>query len=76
MLEGQQATHVPETPAPVRTCAWCDGHASTTLEVEPAKHTFKRGPNGERVKLIKRAAIEVPVCQHHFRTLERSRHEG
>jgi hypothetical protein len=72
MLDGQQSIHVPEVPPPARTCAWCSAPASTTLEIEPAKHTFRRGPKGERVKLVKRSAIEAPVCAHHFRTLERS----
>jgi hypothetical protein len=70
-MSEQQTIPVPEIQNRPRFCAWCGEPATTAIELEPAQHTFKQGPDGKRVKLIKRHAIEAPVCAFHFSNLER-----
>ena len=53
-------------------CAWCGEPASTTLELEPVSYTHRKGPDGKKVKLVKKHAIVRPVCLRHYKTLQRS----
>lgn len=73
-IPGQQEIPVPAAQSGCTVCAWCGERAVTSIELEPAQYTYRKKSDGKRVKrvkLIKRHAIEVPVCLHHFRTLER-----
>lgn len=72
MIPGQQAIPVPEPDPKAEVCAWCGEPATSMLELEPAQHTWRKKPDGKKVKLVKRSALEAPVCLHHYRTLKRS----
>lgn len=63
----QAAIPLPQGPDPLPACAWCGEPALSRIEVAPPQFTHKRG-----IKLLKRRAIEAPVCATHAQTIQRT----
>lgn len=60
----QTSIPVPPTTGPPPECAWCGCNAVDELEIQPAKYTNRKAA-GSTVKILKKAAVAVPVCAFH-----------
>lgn len=70
-MRGQTSIPVPAaTPAP-RVCRWCGAPATQELVIEKERY---RNHNGTRV--VARAAVTAPVCEQHYKSIERTGLDG
>lgn len=65
-MKGQTSIPVPPPRTVLGACRWCGEPATEMLEIEPARMGTA---NGQRV--LKRPALEVPVCRAHAGILAR-----
>lgn len=44
---------------------------TTEIELEPVQYTYRKGPDGKKLKLVKRSALMGSVCADHYSSLRR-----
>lgn len=72
----QEALPVDDRPGRAEQCGWCGQPATTEIELEPAQYTHRKGPDGKKLKLVKRSPLMAPVCTEHYLSLGRVRKDG
>jgi hypothetical protein len=61
----QTSIPVPNGPTEHGPCRWCGAPSVGTVEVEKPRYRNDRG-----VRVVAKAALEVPACSEHIRILD------